>query len=169
MPEFRYCPHCAAELQPGKVDQRRVCVRIGCGFIHWNNPVPVVAAIVLHRPQPETQEHVLLVNNVGWPEGMLALVSGFVESGETPEQGIVREIKEELGLSSTAVRFLGHYPFAQANQLLLVYEVHAEGEIVMDTSELAAYKHLAINKLKAWPIGTGPAVQAWLDQQNSNA
>ena len=100
---------------------------------------------------------------------MLALVSGFVESGETPEQGIVREIKEELGLSSTAVRFLGHYPFAQANQLLLVYEVHAEGEIVMDTSELAAYKHIAVNKLKAWPIGTGPAVQAWLDQQSSNA
>jgi len=47
--------------------------------------------------------------------------------------------------------------------------VHAEGEIVMDTSELAAYKHIAVNKLKAWPIGTGPAVQAWLDQQNSNA
>lgn len=160
--EYRYCPQCAQPLQMNPHHQRLACADDACGFVHWNNPQPVVAAIVLHG-DTSMEQQVLLVRNQGWPEGMLGLVSGFLENGETPEQGIVRELHEELGLTSDQVRLLGHYPFAQANQLLLVYEVQASGTLVVDEQEIAAVKYVAASKLRAWPFGTGPAVQDWLD------
>jgi NADH pyrophosphatase NudC (nudix superfamily) len=49
-----------------------------CGYAHWNNPLPVVAAIV------ELDGKILLARNAAWPEGMFALITGFLENGETP-------------------------------------------------------------------------------------
>ncbi len=58
--------------------------------MHWDNPVPVVAAIVEHEGA------VILARDRDWPEKMFRLVTGFLENDETPEQGVAREVKEEL-------------------------------------------------------------------------
>ena len=65
-----------------------------CGYVHWNNPLPVVAAIV------EYEGKILLARNAAWPEGMFALITGFLENGETPEEGIAREVLEETSLQA---------------------------------------------------------------------
>jgi NADH pyrophosphatase NudC (nudix superfamily) len=59
---YDYCPSCATALEEREVENitRRVCP--ACDFIHYDNPLPVVAAIV------ERGEDVVLVRNVGWPE-----------------------------------------------------------------------------------------------------
>lgn len=63
-----------------------------CGWTHWNNPTPVLAAIV------EVNGQVLLARNGAWPEKMFALITGFMEAGESPQEGIAREVKEETNL-----------------------------------------------------------------------
>ena len=60
---------------------RRVCLAGGCGYIHYDNPTPVVAGIV------ELGSNVVLVRNRGWPADWYGLVTGFLERGETAEKG----------------------------------------------------------------------------------
>lgn len=161
---MKYCPRCAAPLiartEEGR--QRQVCEREGCGFIHYGNPLPVVAAIV------ETPEGVVLVRNHGWPDKWFGLVTGFLERGETPEQGILREIKEEIGLSAEVVSLIGAYAFTQRNELIVAYHVRASGEIVLGP-EIEAYKRVPVEKLRAWPFGTGEAVRDWLARRGAAA
>ena len=96
MSNFTYCPMCATELQlitqdeDGGPKQRMRCVV--CNWTHWNNPTPVLAGIVQYRDQ------ILLARNAAWPGRRFALITGFMEAGETPEEGISREIAEETNL-----------------------------------------------------------------------
>ena len=90
--ETRFCPHCATALAPivmaedGGDKERLRCP--ACGWTHWNNPTPVLAAIV------ELDGKVLLARNAAWPPKMFALITGFMEAGESPQEGIAREVKE---------------------------------------------------------------------------
>ncbi|MCI0569724.1 MAG: NUDIX domain-containing protein [Myxococcaceae bacterium] len=157
MSDFCFCPRCGDSLHPRLVSgrTRQVCGREGCGFTHWDNPLPVVAAIVEHRGD------VVLVRNKGWPETWFGLVSGFLERDETPEEGVLREVREELGLSGEVVGLVGSYAFPERNELIVAYHVRAEGELQVG-EELAAIKRLPPEKLRAWPFGTGLAVADWL-------
>lgn len=156
---FRFCPRCATALAPRPVDleqkERLACPAEGCGFVLYENPVPVVAGVV------ENQGGVLLVRNHGWPDKMLGLVTGFLEKGEDPALAIVRELKEELGLDGRVVSLIGLYPFEPMNQLIVAYHLVAEGEPVLG-AELAAFKRVAIDKIRTWDFGTGQALKDWL-------
>ncbi len=164
MKDYRFCPLCGTELAPRPVDGRTrpACASDSCDFVYWNNPVPVVAAII------QLEGRVLLVRSAGWPEKMFGLVTGFLESGETPEEGIVRELREETGLEAGKVTFLGCYPFYQANQLLLGFHIRASGSLVL-SDELVESRLVPREKLKAWPFGTGVIVRAWLASSDNNA
>ena len=52
--------------------------------------VPVLAALV------ELEGRILLARNAAWPGRRFALITGFMEAGETPRDGIMREVKEEM-------------------------------------------------------------------------
>jgi NADH pyrophosphatase NudC (nudix superfamily) len=153
----RYCPRCGSELGDAEHGgrPRPSCPRDGCGYVHWDNPVPVVAAIV------ERDGCVVLVRNATFPPKWFGLVTGFLERGESPEEGVLREVKEELGLDATLVGLVGVYAFAPMNQVVIAYHLRAEGEIVLG-EELAEHKLVPIEKLRPWPFATGDAVRDWL-------
>jgi len=153
--EFKYCPRCAQPLALGEHGgaERLAC---GCGFIHWDNPVPIVAAIVEH------EGGVILARNKAWKDPkMFGLITGFLEKRETPEEAVVREVKEELSLDVTAVHFVGLYPFERRNELIIAYHVPATGEIRLN-EELADYRRIAPERLRPWDFGTGLALRDWL-------
>lgn len=157
--EFKFCPQCGSALvrreHHGRA--RLLCEAAGCGYVHWGNPTPVVAAIIEHEGQ------MLLARGKGWPEKMFALVAGFLEAGESAEAGVLREVKEELGLGGEVVELVGVYPFELRNELIVAFYVRTTGAIQLG-DELEEYKLIAREKLKAWPFGTGVAVQAWIDR-----
>ncbi|MGH8530662.1 MAG: NUDIX domain-containing protein [Nevskiales bacterium] len=157
----KFCPDCAASLAATERDgaMRLVCV---CGYVHWNNPTPVVAAIV------ERDGCVLLARNKTWPGEWFGLITGFLEANEHPEQGVLREVQEELGLSGEIVGFVGHYVFDRMNQIILAYHVRAAGEVTLG-DELAAYKAVPIDQLRPWPFATGEAVRDWLARRKTTA
>ena len=156
---FRFCPSCATELalisqlEDGGEKARLRCP--ACNFTHWNNPVPVLAAVIEYEGQ------VLLARNAAWPGRMFALITGFMEAGETPEAGIAREIAEETNLSTQALSLIGVYDFQRMNQLIIAYHAVASGEIQL-SPELAEYRLFAPEKVKCWPAGTGYAMADWL-------
>lgn len=155
--KVKFCPECGKALKEAWIDgrYRRACADPQCGWVFWNNPTPVVAAVV------EWNGRVVLVRSIGWPSKIFGVVAGFLESGETPEQGILREVKEELGLDGRIVDFLGHYAFLEKNQTISAYHVVAEGEMILG-DEIAEVKVLPPEKVKPWDAGTGPAVKEFL-------
>jgi NADH pyrophosphatase NudC (nudix superfamily) len=162
MPHPKFCPDCATPLasielaEDGGPKSRLRCP--ACGWTHWNNPTPVLAAII---EMADRDGQVLLARNAAWPGRMFALITGFMEAGETPQEGIAREIKEETNLDAGALNLVGVYDFQRMNQVIIAYHVVARGEIVL-SPELAEYKLMEPAQIKCWPAGTGRAVADWL-------
>ena len=156
---FQFCPSCATPLQfivqaeDGGDKERLRCP--ACGWTHWNNPTPVLAAIVEYRGQ------VLLARNAAWPGKMFALITGFMEAGESPQEGIAREVKEETNLDVTQVNLVGAYEFLRTNQVIIAYHVVAHGDVRL-SPELVDYRLVDLPDLRCWPAGTGYALADWL-------
>ena len=159
---WRFCPQCAHELalvtqdEDGGPKARLRCAN--CGFTHWNNPTPVLAAVVECSDQ---DGKVLLARNAAWAGRMFALITGFMEAGETPEEGIAREVLEETALTVESVKLIGVWDFQRMNQVIIAYHVVAHGDVKL-SPELAEYKMFAPGDIVCWPAGTGYAVAEWL-------
>lgn len=156
---FRFCPQCAAPLslltvaEDGGDKERLRCA--ACGYTHWNNPTPVLAAVI------EYQGKVLLAQNAAWPGRMFALITGFLEAGESPQEGMCREIMEETSLSTRALNLIGVYDFQRMNQLIVAYHAVCEGDVKL-SPELVDYRLFALDEVKCWRAGTGQALADWL-------
>lgn len=158
----RFCQQCGQALAPITLDEdsgaktRMRCA--GCGWTHWNNPTPVLAAIVECADQGG---RVLLARNAAWQHRMFALITGFMEAGETPQDGITREVQEETALDVLSLDLVGVYDFQRMNQVIIAYHVLARGEVRL-SPELAEYKLFEPQDLRCWPAGTGHALADWL-------
>ncbi len=159
---FRYCPNCSTALQPIEQledDGLKVRQRCpACQWTHWNNPTPVLAAVIECADQGG---QVLLARNAAWSGRMFALITGFMEAGETPEEGIAREVAEETALEVLSLDLIGVYDFQRLNQVIIAYHALARGEVRL-SPELAEYKLFAPADLVCWPAGTGYALAEWL-------
>jgi NAD+ diphosphatase len=138
--------------------ERRCCAAPQCKFVHWDNPLPVVAALIQCK---DREDAVLLARNHAWAAGKFGLITGFLERDESPEEAVAREVREEVGLFTEAVDLIGVYPFQRKNEVILAYHVAARGEITLN-EELAEYRLVAPDRLKPWEFGTGLAVRDWL-------
>jgi NADH pyrophosphatase NudC (nudix superfamily) len=146
---------CAATLSV-RIDAGRERLACPSGhWTHWDNPLPVLAALV------EVEGRILLARNAAWPEKMFALITGFMESGETPEQGVARELKEETNLDALEVTLIGVYEFIRKNELIIAYHVRAAGEIRL-SEELVEFRLIDPEKLRPWRAGTGYAMADWM-------
>ena len=135
--------------------------RLGCPdghWTHWDNPVPVLAALV------ELEGRILLARNAAWGPKNFALITGFMERGETPEQGIARELQEETGLFADAISLIGVYEFIRKNELIIAYHVQASGQINL-SPELVEYRLVSPERLRPWRAGTGYAMADWMRQR----
>jgi NAD+ diphosphatase len=155
---FKFCPRCGAMLGTATHGgaQRLACAEANCGYVHWDNPTPVVAAIVEHEGA------IILARNRAWPMKFYGLITGFLEKEDpSPQEAVQREVKEELGLDATDAHFVGHYPFPRMNQIIIAYHVPANGEIALG-EELVEFKRVEPAKARYWPGGTGHALRDWL-------
>jgi NAD+ diphosphatase len=159
---FKFCPTCASELalitlaEDGGNKARLRCP--ACGFTHWNNPTPVLAAVI---ECTDREGQVLLARNAAWPGRFFGLITGFMEAGESPEEGIRREIAEETALEVDSLALLGVWDFQRMNQIIIAYHAVARGDIRL-SPELAEYKLIAPQDVRCWPQGTGQALATWL-------
>ena len=160
--ETRFCSNCAtplewvSQLEDGGDKTRLRCP--ACAWTHWNNPTPVLAAVI---ELVDRDGHVLLARNAAWPGKFFGLITGFMEAGETPEEGIAREVGEETSLTVDSLALIGVYEFLRMNQVIIAFHARARGEIVL-SPELVDYRVVAPESVKCWPAGTGRALADWL-------
>ncbi len=98
----RFCIACGGRLRRAVEGGRRRLRCTRCGWIFYGNPVPASVAIILQRGR------LLLGRRAGPPyEGTWDLPGGFLEAGERPDEGLRRELREELGVGTRRARLIG--------------------------------------------------------------
>ncbi len=126
-----YCARCGAATIPAIGGWQRDCP--SCGAHHFPRTDPVVIVLATHR------DRVLLGRSPGWPAGMMSLLAGFVEPGETLEAAARREVFEEAGIRLGPVRLLATQPWPFPASLMIGCAAEADDDaITLDDKELEA-------------------------------
>lgn len=163
---MKYCPECMAVFERRVVDgvERLMCSATDCNYVVWDNPVPVVAGLVIYRDQ------LLLARNSRWPAGMFSMITGYLERHEEPATAIARETREELGLEAREIDFIGHYPFTAKNQIIMAFAIKAEGDIRLN-EEISEIELLDLEQVREKDFArlavTARIVKDWLQQLGS--
>jgi len=140
---WKYCPRCGDETDTVG-SQPFACH--GCGYRHYFSPTTAVGALIA-----DAEGRILFIVRGKDPgKGKLGLPGGFVDAGETAEQAVIREIKEEVNLDVTNVRYLASFPNKYAfagvtgpvTDLFFVSTVQTLDGIVIQHGEVDGWKLL---------------------------
>ena len=127
----QFCGHCGTPTQPKANERARVCPN--CGQSHYPRIAPAVMALVRRGGE------LLLARSPHFPPGMYSAPAGFVEPGETLEQTLVREVREEVGIEVANLRYFASQPWPFPHSLMIAfYADYAGGEITPDPGEIEA-------------------------------
>lgn len=132
----QYCGRCGGPTISREGGHLRICADAGCAARHFPRTDPVVIVLVT-RPGPGA-ETCLLARQPRWPTGLMSTLAGFVEPGETVEEAVVREVREEAGIGLVRVTYYGSQPWPFPASLMLAYtaEAAAGAELALDPGEI---------------------------------
>ena len=132
----RFCGRCGRSTQSRQGGHLRVCENAACGEQIFPRTDPVVIMLVEDRRSAEPR--CLLARQPAWPRGLMSALAGFVEPGETLEEAVAREVREEAGLEIGAVRYFGSQPWPFPCSLMLGFraEIRGADTIAFDRREL---------------------------------
>ena len=125
-----YCGRCGAPMEPGTVERSMVCPR--CGLTEYPKICPAVIVAVTDG------DRLVLTRYAGRPYRGDALIAGFMEIGETPEDTVRREVMEEVGLRVKNIRYYKSQPWPFTDTMLIGFYCELDGDdaIRLDESEL---------------------------------
>lgn len=125
----RYCGSCG-EPTEFKTDERaKICPQ--CGLTNYPRLSPAVIVAVLKN------DHILLGRNKRFKLPFYSVLAGFVEPGETLEECVKREIREEVGITVKNIRYFGSQPWPFPDSLMIAFTAdYAGGNIYIDGSEI---------------------------------
>jgi NAD+ diphosphatase len=101
---FKYCPRCGAAAIRAVGPKLFRCR--ACGFELYLNPAAAVAGVIVD----EQGRMVVLVRGKEPGKGKWDLPGGFADPGETVEEALRREVREEIGLEAAGMSYLGSWP-----------------------------------------------------------
>ncbi|MDZ4310276.1 MAG: NAD(+) diphosphatase [Cypionkella sp.] len=148
-----FCANCGAASEMSHAGWQRSCP--ACHAQHFPRTDPVVIMLVVRGNK------LLLGRSAPWPEGMYSLLAGFVEPGETMEAAVRREVFEETGITTGAVRYLASQPWPFPASLMMgcIAEATSE-EITIDPAELEDALWVTREELVEVMAGQHPRIKA---------
>ena len=149
----RFCARCGAATQLVKGGWQRHCGT--CGADHFPRTDPVTIMLV----ESADGDRLLLGRQPRFPARMFSALAGFVEPGETIEEAVAREVKEEAGITVRDVRYLASQPWPFPSQLMIGCTSTAlDEDIMVDETELEEARWFTRAELEearaAGPSGT---------------
>ncbi|HVE49771.1 MAG TPA: NAD(+) diphosphatase [Casimicrobiaceae bacterium] len=140
----RYCGRCGTSTHDKAGERAKECP--ACGYIAYPRVSPAMMALVTRGNE------LLLARAHRFPPGMYSALAGFVEPGETIEDCIVREVREEVGVEVTDLRYFASQSWSFPHSLMIAFTAeYAGGEIRCDDSEIAEARWFAAGALPPRP------------------
>ncbi len=126
-----FCPRCGHPTEVIMAGHARKCTNDGSE--HFPRCDPAVIMLVT-----DPDDRCLLARNVQWPPKRVSVLAGFVETGESAEQAVAREVYEEVGVTVTKVSYQASQPWPMPHSLMLGFRAETEStEIKVDNDEIA--------------------------------
>ncbi len=126
----QFCGQCGTRTIYHAVDRATQCPH--CGLINYPRIAPAVIVAV------ERGDEILLARSPNFPAAFFSVLAGFVEAGESLEETVRREIREEVSIEVADIRYFGSQSWPFPNSLMLGFTArYAGGEIVIDPAEVA--------------------------------
>lgn len=127
----RFCGRCGGPMEPGVEERKLVCAACGFQVYPRINPAVIVAV--------HDGDRLLMTRYARRPIPWFVLLAGFIEVGETAEQCVAREVREEVGIQVKHIRYYGSQPWGMSGNLTLAYTAELDGgdRLTVDRTELA--------------------------------
>ena len=140
----RYCGRCGTPTRDKGGERAKECP--ACGYVAYPRVSPAMMALVTHG------RNLLLARSHRFPHGMYSALAGFVEPGETIEDCVRREVKEEVGVDVGTLTYFASQSWAFPHSLMIAYTAeYAGGELVPDGTEIADARWFAADALPYLP------------------
>ena len=140
----RYCGRCGARTRDGDGERAKECP--SCGLVAYPRVSPAMMALVTRG------RALLLARSARFASGVYSALAGFVEPGETIEDCIRREVREEVGIEVGEPVYFASQSWAFPHSLMIAYTVeYAGGEIRLDDPEIEDARWFALDALPKLP------------------
>jgi NAD+ diphosphatase len=140
----QYCGKCGSPTKNKPDERAKVCPN--CGSVSFPRMSPaIIVAVVRGRT-------ILLGHAARFPGAMYSVLAGFVEPGESLEDCVRREVKEETGVKVKNISYFGSQPWPFPNSLMVGFTAeYAGGEITMDEKEIVDARWFTADSLPTIP------------------
>ena len=140
----RYCGRCGTPTRDKPGERAKECPK--CGHLAYPRVSPAMMVLVTRGRE------VLLARSPRFPPGMYSALAGFVEPGETIEDCIRREVREEVGIDVDNITYFASQSWAFPHSLMIAYTAeYAGGELRPDESEIAEARWFACDAVPSLP------------------
>jgi NAD+ diphosphatase len=137
-----FCARCGAGTTIADAGYRRVCG--ACKAEHFPRTDPAVIMLVT------AGDHCLLARNKRFVGGHYSTLAGFIEPGETIEEAVAREVREEVNLSIGRVRYFASQPWPFPSSLMIgCFAESSSREITVDGEEIVEARWVARDTVRA--------------------
>jgi NAD+ diphosphatase len=129
----RWCANCGQPTHTADAGWKRVCP--ACGTQHFPRTDPVVIMLAVYG------DRCLLGRQATWAPGMWSALAGFVEPGESLEEAVARELREESALNASAMRYHSSQPWPFPGQMMVGFIAEVDSDQAQaDLTELEAVR-----------------------------
>ncbi|HEY2596804.1 MAG TPA: NAD(+) diphosphatase [Chloroflexota bacterium] len=127
----RFCGRCGQPTVNAPAERAKLCPQ--CGLLSFPRLSPAVIMLIQRG-----EDEFLLARNRAFAGNFYSVLAGFVEPGESLEEAVAREVREEVGLEIRDIRYFGSQPWPFPHQLMIGFTAHyASGEIELQADEIA--------------------------------
>jgi NAD+ diphosphatase len=140
----QFCGRCGVRLKLKTTERAKECPQ--CGLLHFPRLAPAIIVLV------ERGNQLLLARSHHFQSGMFSVLAGFVEPGESLEEAVVREVKEEVGIDVKDIRYFGSQPWPFPHSLMIGFKAaYAGGEISVQDEEIREAGWFTVDNLPHIP------------------
>jgi NAD+ diphosphatase len=140
----RYCGRCGAPTRDKPSERAKECPV--CGYVAYPRVSPAMMALVTRGRE------LLLARSHRFPPGRYSALAGFVEPGETIEDCVRREVKEEVGIDVDGITYFASQSWAFPHSLMIAFTAeYAGGDLRPDGREIAEVRWFAPDALPDMP------------------
>jgi NAD+ diphosphatase len=144
----RFCANCGAPTAIAEAGYSRRCP--SCGAVHFPRTDPVVIMLVEHAGR------LLLGRHKEWPPRQYSALAGFVAPGESLEEAVAREVREESGIKAYDPTYVASQPWAFPSSLMLGFHARSDGgEPIAHDGELEDVRWFTCEAIRAGLSGSG--------------